>query len=67
MKKKYIPLSISIVMILLAFSNALIDAGQIRLVDILILFFTGFGAGAGLVKTIIDFRAERKIKIQVDV
>jgi hypothetical protein len=64
MKKKHISLIFSIIMIISGFLNALTVADRVRLVDILLLFFTGFGAGAGLVKTVLDFRAGRKIKIQ---
>jgi hypothetical membrane protein len=63
MKKKRLPLIFLIIMILSGLLNALTVADRIRLVDILVLFFTGFGAGAGLVKAIIDFRLERKTKI----
>jgi hypothetical protein len=66
MKKKHIPLIFSIVMIVTGFLNALTVVDRIRLVDILVLFFSGFGAGVGFVKAILDFRAEQKIKNQPD-
>jgi hypothetical protein len=34
--------------------------GNIRTVDIIILFFGGFGAGVGTVKTILDYRNNKK-------
>jgi hypothetical protein len=64
MKKKRMPLIFSMIMILAGFLNALSVVDRIRLVNILTLFFTGFGAGAGFVKTVIDFRADRETKIQ---
>jgi hypothetical protein len=64
--KKYSPLIFSIIMILSGFLNALALVHQIRLVDVLILFFSGVGAGAGLVKTITDVRLERRTKVQAD-
>jgi hypothetical protein len=67
MKKKHIPLIFSGIMILSGFLSAFAVVDRIRLVDILTLFFTGFGAGAGLVKTILDFREEQKTKVQSDV
>jgi uncharacterized membrane protein YiaA len=66
MNKKYSPLIFSILMIIVGFFNAPTLIERVRLVDILIVFFTGFGAGAGLVKTVLDFRAGRKTKIQPD-
>jgi hypothetical protein len=33
--------------------------GKIRVVDIITLFFGGFGAGVGLVKTILDYRKNK--------
>ena len=62
--KKYSPLIFSFIMILSGFLNVLALIDRIRLVDILLLFFSGFGAGAGLVKTIIDVRLARKTKVQ---
>jgi hypothetical protein len=53
-------------MILSGFLNVLMLVDRIRLVNILLLFFSGFGAGAGLVKTIIDVRLARKTKVQSD-
>ena len=64
--KKYSPLIFSFIMILAGFLNVLTLIDRIRLVDILLLFFSGFGAGAGLVKTIIDVRLARKTKVQSD-
>jgi len=64
--KKYSPLIFSFIMILAGFLNVLTLVDRIRLVDILLLFFSGFGAGAGLVKTIIDVRLARKTKVQSD-
>jgi hypothetical protein len=64
--KKYYPLIFSFIMILSGFLNVLMLVDRIRLVDILLLFFSGFGAGAGLVKTIIDVRLARKTKVQSD-
>lgn len=66
MNKKFSPLIFSILMIIVGFSNALTLIDRVRLVDILLIFFTGFGAGAGLVKTVLDFRAGRKTRIQPD-
>jgi hypothetical protein len=64
--KKYYTLIFSFIMILSGFLNVLMLVDRIRLVDILLLFFSGFGAGAGLVKTIIDVRLARKTKVQSD-
>ena len=66
MKKKHIPLIFSIIVIVAGIFNALALMDRVRLVDILTLFFTGFGAGAGLVKTVLDFREGRRTKVQVD-
>ena len=45
--------------ILVAVLGAYQMIGVIRTVDILTLFFGGFGAGAGLVKMILDYRKEK--------
>jgi hypothetical protein len=42
--------------ILIAIIGAYQMIGIIRTVDIITLFFGGFGAGAGLVKAIMDYR-----------
>ena len=42
--------------IFIAFFGAYQMIGKIRTVDIIILFFGGFGAGVGLLKTILDYR-----------
>jgi hypothetical protein len=64
--KKYSPLIFSFIMILSGFLNVLTLVDRIRLVDILLLFFSGFGAGAGMVKTIMDVRLARKTKVLSD-
>jgi hypothetical protein len=43
----------------LGLMSALTMIGEVRLVNILILFFGGFGAGAGLVAAVRGFRAAR--------
>jgi hypothetical protein len=53
--------------VIAGFLNALQVVDRIRSFDILTLFFGGFGAGVGMVKAILDFRAERKNKIQLEV
>jgi hypothetical protein len=45
--------------ILVACLGAYQMIGTIRTVDILTLFFGGFGAGAGMIKMILDFRKEK--------
>ena len=64
MKKINLPLILSIIMIAVGFFNALALSDRVRMVDILLLFFTGFGAGAGMVKTVLDVRASRRLSIQ---
>ncbi|RPI06293.1 MAG: hypothetical protein EHM64_03550 [Ignavibacteriae bacterium] len=49
----------SILGIVVAFFGAYQMIGRIRTVDILTLFFGGFGAGAGMIKMILDYRKER--------
>jgi hypothetical protein len=45
--------------IFIAFFGAYQMIGNIRTVDIIILFFGGFGAGAGMVKLILDYRKQK--------
>ena len=61
--KKYAPLVFSIIMILSGLLSTLSLVDRIRLVDILVLFFSGVGAGAGLVKTVTDGRLKRRTKV----
>ena len=49
----------AIIGILVAVLGAYQMIGIIRTVDILTLFFGGFGAGAGLIKMILDYRKEK--------
>jgi hypothetical protein len=49
----------TILAIFIAFFGAYQMIGNIRTVDILTLFFGGFGAGAGMVKLILDYRKEK--------
>jgi hypothetical protein len=56
------PIIFALLCVIAAFLNALQLTGRIRLVDILTLFFGGFGAGVGIVKTVMDFRQLRKTK-----
>jgi hypothetical protein len=60
MFKKRIGLISTILGLAVALLGAVQMADRQRLVDILTLFFGGFGAGAGLVKAVIDIRAQRK-------
>ncbi len=60
MFKKRIGLISAIACLAVAALGAAQMLDRIRLVDILTLFVGGFGAGAGMVKAIIDFRAQRK-------
>ncbi len=60
MLKKRIGLIATIFCVAVAALDAVLMADRLRLVDILTLFFGGFGAGAGMVKAIIDYRAHRK-------
>ena len=64
--KKYAPLVFSIIMILSGLLSTLSLVDRIRLVDILVLFFSGVGAGAGLVKTVVDVRLKWRTKVQPD-
>jgi uncharacterized membrane protein HdeD (DUF308 family) len=45
--------------VLVAVLGAYQMIGTIRTVDILTLFFGGFGAGAGMIKMILEFRKEK--------
>ena len=49
----------TILAIFIAFFGAYQMIGNIRTVDILTLFFGGFGAGAGMIKLIMDYRKEK--------
>jgi hypothetical protein len=49
----------TILAIFIAFFGAYQMIGNIRTVDILTLFFGGFGAGAGMVKMILDYRKKK--------
>jgi len=49
----------AIIGILVAVIGAYQMIGIIRTVDIITLFFGGFGAGAGMVKMILDFRKKK--------
>jgi hypothetical protein len=49
----------AIIGILVAFLGAYQMIGKIRTVDIVTLFFGGFGAGAGMVKVILDYRKKK--------
>jgi hypothetical protein len=59
MMRKRLGLIGAIIGILVAVLGAYQMIGIIRTVDILTLFFGGFGAGAGLVKMILDYRKEK--------
>jgi hypothetical protein len=58
-KKKWLGLFASLMGILATVMGAVQMIGRVRLVDILFLFFGGFGCGAGLVKVIFDFKKPR--------
>ena len=58
--RKQAPIIFAVICTVSAFLNALLLTDRIRLVDILTLFFGGFGAGAGVVKTVLDIRSRRK-------
>lgn len=62
MFKKRIGLIGAICGIIVAVLGAVQMADRLRLVDIITLFVGGFGAGAGMVKTIIDYKNSRKRK-----
>ena len=59
MMRKRLGLIGAIIGILVAVLGAYQMIGIIRTVDILTLFFGGFGAGAGLIKMILDYRKEK--------
>jgi hypothetical protein len=59
MFKKRIGLISTILGLAVAVLGAVEMIDRLRLVDILTLFFGGFGAGAGMVKAVIDHGAQR--------
>ena len=59
MMRKRLGLIGAVLGILVAVLGAYQMIGIIRTVDILTLFFGGFGAGAGLIKMILDYRKEK--------
>lgn len=59
MIRKRLSLIGTIIGILVAVIGAYRMIGNIRTVDIITLFFGGFGAGAGMVKTILDYRKKK--------
>jgi hypothetical protein len=58
--RKRLDLIGTILAIFIAFFGAYQMIGNIRTVDIITLFFGGFGAGAGMVKLILDYRKREK-------
>jgi hypothetical protein len=56
MLKKYLGIMTTVLGLFVAFLGVLQMMNRVRLVDILTLFFGGFGAGVGFVKTIVDFK-----------
>jgi dolichyl-phosphate-mannose--protein O-mannosyl transferase len=57
--RKRLSLIAAILGIFIAIFGAYQMIGRIRIVDIITLFFGGFGAGAGMIKMISDFRKEK--------
>ncbi len=55
-KKKWLGIFATLLGVLATVMGVVQMIGRIRLVDILFLFFGGFGCGAGLLKTIIDLK-----------
>lgn len=55
-KKKWLGAMATIAGILATVMGAVQLIGQVRLVDILLLYFGGIGSGAGLVKLILDLK-----------
>lgn len=63
MKNTFIGKRLSLIAAVIGLLAALLGVIQmidrIRVVDILLLFFGGFGAGAGLIKAIMDYRIKK--------
>jgi hypothetical protein len=57
--KKRLGIIAALIGTLAAVSGAIQMIGTIRVVDILLLFFGGFGAGAGLVKAVSQYRKDK--------
>lgn len=55
-KKKWLGIFATLLGILATVLGAIQMVGRIRLVDILLLFFGGFGAGAGMVRLILNLK-----------
>ena len=55
-KKKWLGMFATLMGVLATVLGAIQMIGRIRLVDILFLFFGGFGCGAGLVRMIFDYK-----------
>jgi len=60
MWKKRLPVFGTILAVVMALVSAFSNYGRIRLVDILLLFFGGFGAGAGMLNSIAALRHRKK-------
>jgi hypothetical protein len=57
--RKRLGLMAAMIGISAALLGALQSIDRMRVVDILMLFFGGFGAGAGLVKAVLDYRQRK--------
>jgi len=55
-KKKWLGIFATLMGILATVMGVILMTGRVRLVDILFLFFGGFGCGAGMVRLIIDLK-----------
>jgi len=56
MNKKWLGILATLLGIFATVMGVILMSGRVRLVDILFLFFGGFGCGAGLVRLIFDLR-----------
>ena len=56
---KRLSLIAAVIGILAALLGVIQMIDRIRVVDILLLFFGGFGAGAGLIKAIMEYRIKK--------
>ena len=56
---KRLSLIAAVVGLLAALLGVIQMIDRIRVVDVLLLFFGGFGAGAGLIKAIMDYRMKK--------
>ncbi|MCX6122749.1 MAG: hypothetical protein NTX44_14150 [Ignavibacteriales bacterium] len=56
---KRLSLIAAVIGVLAAILGVIQMIDRIRVVDILLLFFGGFGAGAGLIKAIMDYRMKK--------